>query len=455
MRILFISGYFPPKAPIGAVRPGKLAEYWRESGHDVRVVAVALASQSWAHEQSSCIEAHYVGYTEPGQFVTRIKSAVDHSPISAFRTDPGSKRPALNHELQAGNGEAISKGGRGLTDIYRQVLCLPDRYRSWIRPAARFARSWRREWQADLIYSSGPPNSGHIVASKLAREFGTPWIAEIRDAWLANSYGGPHWLIKPFFNRQVRRTLRNAAGIVAVTNADRLQMAANFPAPVVLSYNGFDPRDFPNLDTPEPLDRERLTILHAGVIYPGRRDPTPLFKAISALGAQSGKVRCLFYGDDTGSVAPLAEACGVGAQVETGGVLRRSQILSLERAVDVLLECHWQHSAGDGVIPGKLFEYIGARRPILSLGSTSAEAAVIVRENGVGLASNDPEEIRVALLDWLAQKSRFGRLPDLATSADMRFERQYQFRIIDELIQNLVRESRPASRSARKQAAAL
>jgi hypothetical protein len=227
-------------------------------------------------------------------------------------------------------------------------------------------------------------------------------------------------------------------------------MASAFAAPVVLSYNGYDPNDFQDRGPPEPFDRERLTILHAGVIYPGRRDPTPLFRAIAALGADAGRVRCLFYGDENESIAPLAESCGIRQWVEIGGILRRSEILSLERAVDILLECHWQDSSGDGVIPGKLFEYIGARRPILSLGSPTAEAAVIVRENGLGVASNDPEEIRKMLVDCLRTKQQTGRLPDLADAADSRFERRHQFQAIDNLIHEVLFDTKSAGQPREK-----
>src|SRR5205085_3361445 len=68
----------------------------------------------------------------------------------------------------------------GVAEFYRQALFLPDRFRSWIRPAVRLGRSWRF-WQPHLIYSSGPPNSGHIVASLLAKRLMIPWVAEFRD----------------------------------------------------------------------------------------------------------------------------------------------------------------------------------------------------------------------------------------------------------------------------------
>ena len=110
----------------------------------------------------------------------------------------------------------------------------------------------------------------------------------------------------------------------------------------------------------------------------------------------------------------------------------------MEREADILLECRWIDAAGDGVIPGKLFEYIGARRPILSLGSLTGEAAAIVRDNRLGLASNDPAEIKAMLLQCLEIKAALGCLPDRAADVDDKFRRDTQFRKIDALIRDLL-----------------
>jgi hypothetical protein len=204
--------------------------------------------------------------------------------------------------------------------------------------------------------------------------------------------------------------------------------------PVIVSYNGFDPEDFAGLDNVEPYDPRHLTIVHAGVIYPGRRDPTPLFKAIAALGDEKNKIRCLFYHDENGSVATLAEHYGVRSCVEIREAIPRPEILRLERQADILLECRWQEKAGDGVIPGKLFEYIGARRPIVSIGSLTAESADIIRDNGLGLVSNDPNQIHTMLREALDIKARCGRLPDPAGKNYDAFRRAIQLRKIDDLI---------------------
>jgi hypothetical protein len=116
----------------------------------------------------------------------------------------------------------------------------------------------------------------------------------------------------------------------------------------------------------------------------------------------------------------------------------RSDILRIERQADILLECHWRDPAGDGAIPGKLFEYIGARRPILSLGSLSAETAAIVRDNQLGLASNTPDEIKAMLVASLEAKARHKRLPDLAPHANEKFRYEAQFQKIEGLLETIL-----------------
>ncbi len=89
----------------------------------------------------------------------------------------------------------------GLADLYRQIVMFPDRYRGWIGDAVRLGQSWGDGWKPDFVYSSGPPHSGQVVASRLAARFGVPWIAELRDLWIGDPYFDRHWLLKPFHDR--------------------------------------------------------------------------------------------------------------------------------------------------------------------------------------------------------------------------------------------------------------
>ena len=441
-RVLFVSGFFPPNAPMGAVRPGKLQAHWNRQNHDVRTLAIKFDVET-ASEQGPQAGVFYVPHHELGQSITAIKANIMR--LLPLRSMQSARRMNSNGGNGAPDGPANHQSFFDVAEIYRQVLLFPDRYRSWVAPAVELGASWAPQWVPDIIYSSGPPHSSHLVAERLARRLGVPWIAELRDLWADNPYEDRHPILRPFLERLARRTLASAQACVAVTSCAQKALQQITSRPVALSYNGYDPADFSELGRTEPFDPKRLTIVHAGVIYPGRRDPGPLFEAISQLGARRAEIRCLFYHDETNSVRDLAARYGVESSVEIKDRVARAEILQIERAVDVLLECRWRDPTGDGVIPGKLFEYIGARRPILSLGSLTGEAAEIVRTNGLGLASNDPDEIKQQLLKWLDEKARTGRLSDLPSRIDDQFCRRAQFEKIDALIESQC----PPARSAR------
>ena len=432
-RILLVAGFFPPRAPMGAVRTAKLAEHWRAAGADVRVLAIDTEGPAPSADPPHG-HAHYVAVKEPGTLVT--------SSIRAIRRLAPSRK---NGGSGAAGAEGVPTQDDGLDSIktfYRQVVGYPDRYRQWIRAATRTALSWAPDWKPDIIYCSSPPHSGQVAAARLSKALGVPWISELRDLWAGNPYDERHPWVRPFYDSLAQRTLSRASGVVVVSTLSAAYVQAMTGRPPVVSYNGYDPADFEGLEQVEPFDPQRLTIIHAGVIYAGRRDPSPLLEAIASLGAGAADIRALFFHDANGEVAALAARHGLGGSVEIRPSVPRREILRLERQVDVLLECRWLDRAGDGVIPGKLFEYIGARRPILSLGSPTAEAAEIIRDNGFGLVSNDPAEIADRLRSWLEEKRRQGgRLPDLGGRAHEGFSRAAQFRLVDAAILHQLKAS--------------
>ncbi len=281
-----------------------------------------------------------------------------------------------------------------------------------------------------------------MVAQRLSAALGTPWIAELRDLWANNPYNDTHPLIKPVLDRVANATLRHAHACVAVTAAACEEVRAATQRPVVLSYNGFDQEEFTGLENVTPLDRTRLTIIHAGVIYAGRRDPTALLQALALMGEERHQVSLQFYHDSHQSIDTMARQLGVRDCVEVYNPVPRSEILRREREADALLLCRWDNPAEDGIIPGKLFEYIGAQRPILSVGSTTGEAADIVRRGAFGCVSNDPMEILKKLQFWIAEKQRRGgRLADLDIGGAMPYHRDVQFEKVLNLIEDTIEHS--------------
>src|ERR1035438_1161351 len=211
-RILFVSGYFPPFAPVGAVRAGKLAEHWAKAGHEVRIIALALAPNEPGIAVQARQSVYYLPYSEPGERITRLKTSFMHSPIGRFLSRPQSSKKANSRRMSAGDAGEAEK--IGMLDIYRQFLQFPDSFKSWIAPAVNAALSWQDRWSPDFIYSSGPPHSGHLIATQLASRLKVPWIAEFRDLWVGDPYFERHALIKPFHERLARKTLAKATACV-------------------------------------------------------------------------------------------------------------------------------------------------------------------------------------------------------------------------------------------------
>ena len=411
-RILFITPNFPPFAQAGAARTGALALHWARQGHKVTVIGARIGTASGIHTE------------------------LEHPNLASVMLPIDKSEPQGSQSHVEGNSTTGSKPGK-LKRWLWLARQMPDRFRAhWVPRAVQEAIDMGGGDAFDLIYSSGPPHSAHIAGQQIAAATGLPWICEQRDLWVDNPYIERHPFLTRYYEWQGRRVQRDADAFVAVTTGARDTLAQQTGKEVVLARNGWVESDFAGLEAaPAPLDPDRLTIVHAGLIYAERRDPKALFEAIAMLGEDRHKVRAIFYHDEYGFLDQRIREYGVADSVEVHDFLPRSEILAVERAADVLLMCRWPDPAEDDVIPGKLFEYIGARRPILATGLESGEAAKIVREGDFGLATQDAGKIADQLRGWIAsKKAGGGRIPDLPKDAAMKFTRNEAFAAIDELV---------------------
>ena len=175
--------------------------------------------------------------------------------------------------------------------------------------------------------------------------------------------------------------------------------------------NGFDPEDYPRRTVTGPLDI--LQVVYTGELYEGVRDPTPLLEAVRTLAEESVRVRVHFYGHDSHLAMQRAVAVGAEACVVAHEAVPYRDSLRVQVESDVLVLLDQGEFTDIGNAPGKLFEYMGARRPILVVGRPDYTAAQLVTELGLGLVSRSPSEIARFLRDLYNQKQRDGRLPDV------------------------------------------
>lgn len=440
MRILIISGYFAPFAPMSGVRAGKLAKYLLARGHDVRV----LAAKDLPYPPLLRVEipAERIRYADRFDVnaLPRMIAAWRHRGFAASTPSPAGGGAAA---VKAKNGRsALGRVLHRLVGIYQDVTNWPDPQIGWLPYAVADGTAILKEWRADLLYATVPPLTGLLVARRLARRFEIPWIAEFRDLWVDHPYyDSPPWR-RAIERLQERRVLREVAGLVTVSDTWRDLLQRQFGKPTITVLNGFDPDDYPAEPLPPDTGPDELSIVYTGTLYPGRRDPTPLFQAIARLGDKARGVRVHLYGADPATVTALAERAGIVPQVKSHPAVPYDRVITLQRAADILLMLRWNDPSEQGIVPGKLFEYVGARRPILCLGYDRGDVPDIMRARGLGLVSEDPVAIAAQLQAWIDQKKRDGAIAALPEATRNDLSRSDQFAALEQFMEELARKDR-------------
>ena len=354
--------YFPPAGGGGVQRPLKFATHLPAHGIETHVLApddpkwihvdaeLQLPTQAWIHR------ARYLG--------------------------PRSRKHA--EDLH---------GRRGLDRVTRQArslsrrLLVPDENVGWNLTAIPAAVRIARAEGIDVVLTTSPPNSVHLVGAAVKRTTGARWVADLRDSVAAH----PHRRVertavraKEKISDQVARLVaRQADAIVAASDAIADEARALHPQGVVAAIlNGADFDDFAGL---EYRRGDRFRITHTGSFF-GKRDPRPFLQALADSGLEDVVAR--FVGDFRSADRDWAAQLDLGDRLELHPYVPRRRSLALQRDSDALLLLIPEAGGrGRGVLSGKVFEYLAAERPILAAVPTEGAAAELIEETGAGVVA--------------------------------------------------------------------
>jgi len=433
MKILILSWYFPPANTIGAVRLGGLAEYLHEAGHDIRVVCADQIPENQtlttSFPESQVIRTHHVDFVNCIMSYLRFSRGVRHN-----ENKSDTNEAAKNME-SAGSG-LLSY----LKSAVQEVLTFPDKRNGWISYGVRAARDLIRNWQPDLVFASGPHFSTLVIAHIVTKGLHLPLICEFRDRWWDDPYGEKSSL-KRFLERHCEaHIVRSARAISTVSQPWAETYRDHYGKPVVVIANGYDEMKVENANFPCPFNDSYLNIIYTGGIYPIHRDPSPLFSAIAQNSDLSQSVIVWFYGTEPQHVVPLIEKYSIAKNIKILPAVPHDEAVYLQHKADVLLLMQWNDPREQGNVPGKFFEYLGARRPILLMGLEGGVPDTILRERGAGQICNSPEAIAEYLRSWLAIKAANGAIPDVDPSASAGFSRREQYEKLRIFLEDLCAE---------------
>lgn len=424
--VLALTSTFPPAANVGsAIRLVKLCKYLPRFGWRVAVLTRSQARDDGAGRE---LLTQLTGETE-------VHYAWAPSVHRAYLRARGTA--AVIGRLLPGSGAAT--GGTatvpGRAGLYLELLrwgCVPDEDIVWLPAATRAGIRVAGSARVAALFSSSPMATNHLVARRIRRLTGLPWLAEFRDPWMENPFRRvrPVAALERLEQRLEAGVLAEADAIVCVSDLFAKRLRERRPdGDVAHIPNGFDPEDFADVQAAKE-DGARV-ILHAGNLYTAR-SPEPFLAALRRLRDMEPAVtdgwRVAFVGIAPPNLAGAVAREGLESVVRIEQPLPHRAIVSRMKGADLLLLIA---GPGSGFVPGKLYEYLAAGRPVLAL-TDSAETTGILAEAGAGLAapSDDPEAIATALGALMRRSAatlestgprleRFSRVAIAARTAEM------------------------------------
>lgn len=374
-RVLLVTRYFPPLDSIATLRMYYWAKYLEQRGWRVSVLTTSKHGQVGTPLD---LPVDKFDVSELAYFDPLAAMGVDKATFSMERSAERNWRRRLRH---------------GAVRLYRERLNerLPGRTDPWILSARAELRRRREAGEAyDFVISSYGPPSAHVVGNIARKIFGAPWIADYRDLWVENHVYKGIWPFTLIEAALERRILPKASLVTTVSQGLADVLTAKFDVPVLIIENGFEPGAMDAASDSFFADHDpRSRIVYTGSIYKGLRDPSPVLAAIRQLIDEGNvverEIEVLFFGASTGDLAELVAKFGLHNVVRHGGVLSQSDSYSAQKSADLLLFLEAFDPRVDGILTGKLFEYLYVGTPILAVGtSEDSEAGRLIKSAGAG-----------------------------------------------------------------------
>lgn len=385
-KVLIISFFFNKEEEIGSIRLRGLVKFLPKFGWEPTVLTIKMDNKS--ESKFRTIETEYSDLVANWESKLGIKS----------------------EDIMLKN-KKDNKGFFGyLTKMWLEIFAYPDPEKNWYKPAIEASSELLENEHYDAILSSSPPVTCHLVASELKKRHKIPWLADLRDLWTQNPYFSHTYIRRALEKRLELKTLRNADAFTSTTGEMNLKKLHNTDE-VYTIINGFDPIDKIQNTS---LRKDKFRIIYTGRLYYGKRDPEPFFQALNELineGVINTKdITVQFYGPDLGWLLDDVKKYQLENVVEICGNLSRETILKKQKESQLLLLLTWDNPKEKEVLPGKLFEYLTAKRPILFIGHSDGLIKNLIESTNTGRAASNTTEIKNAILEFYNEFKSSGEI---------------------------------------------
>ena len=379
-KVLVVAYYFPPMGMGGVQRVLKFVKYFPQFGWEPVVLTVK----------------DVLYHTDDPGLLSEIEGIPIHrsGSFDPLRLAGMWRRKPENGGTKIHFREARRRNVFMMANRLLSAIMVPDSKILWVPHACAAGLRIASDIVPDCVFTTSPPISGHLVGMAIAHRFRIPWIADFRDLWTGDSQGSDVTPLHALINRWTARLVtRKADGIVSVSKSIAMDLAGLNSEKSVKSVvipNGYDPEDFTNVI---PRSTGKLVFTYGGTF---NRDIHPgiFLSALSMAFEKNSElkscVRVRFSGRDLeGSVERHVRQHCLEPWIESIGYQTHGEWIRTMMDSDVLLLFLPKH-APDGMVTGKIYEYLASGKPIVAL-VPNGQASRIILHHGRGVVV-DPDD---------------------------------------------------------------
>ena len=389
-KVLIIAYYWPPAGGPGVQRWLKFVKYLKD--YNIEPVVYVPENPNYP-----IVDASFVNEIPKG--VKIYKQKINEPYGWANFLSKNKTKKISSGLIQSKNQSIIEK----FLLWVRGNFFIPDARKNWVKPSVNYLTKVVEEENINTIITTGPPHSMHLIGLKLKEKLGVNWVADFRDPWTSIGYHKKLRLSKSSAkkHKNLEHLVLNSADSILVTSKTTKKEFLNITSkPIEVITNGFDG----DIASKKTLDK-KFTISHIGSLLTGR-NPENLWKALSELCEENKDFKrslCLqFIGVVSEDVLETIYKYNLKSYVNLLGYVSHKEALVYQEKSQVLLLSEIDSPDTIGIIAGKLFEYMRAKRPILAIGPKGWEVSSIIKETNTGVAFNysDTYKLKSLLLDW-------------------------------------------------------
>lgn len=415
-RVLIITYYWIPSGGAGVQRWVKFVKYLREFGWEP--VVYTPENPEYPSEDLSFEKDIPNG-------IKILKTPI-WEPYDIYRKLTGKKGQKINAGFISENKKS---GWKDKLSIWlRGNFLIPDPRKFWIKPSVKFLSDYLTKNPVDAVVSTGPPHSMHLIALGLKKHFPKlPWIADFRDPWTNIDFYQDlnlSFLADKKHHQLERKVVQSADCVVVVSSDMHREYKALNPKRIELVTNGYDADDVENQAI--ELDK-KFSLSHIGTLN-AARNPRILWKVLGDLCQNNSQLKedlqINLIGKTDFSVIEELEINGLTANLQKIDYVSHKEAVKCQKTSQILLLLINNSANAKGILTGKFFEYLAAKRPILAIGPSDGDVAEVLKETNAGriVDFEDEKKMTELILDFY-EKFKAGNLAVTSNSIEKYFRK--------------------------------